>query len=70
MVLCERSCHKEYTYNIKALSSSPYGLKVMAKFKVFVHPAEADTDVDTDDMTTTLAPQIFFQAIYTCITFL
>ena len=40
MVPCERSCHKEYTYE-KYKSYIPIGLKVMAKVKVFVYAANA-----------------------------
>ena len=44
MVPCEISCHKKYTYEIF------YGLKVMAKVKVFVHAANADADADSRAM--------------------
>ena len=47
MVPCERSCHKEYTYEISIFN----GLKVMAKVKVFVHAANADADADARAMT-------------------
>ena len=40
MALRERSCHKEYTYEISIFN----GLKVMAKVKVFVYAANADAD--------------------------
>ena len=56
MVPCERSCHKEYTYEISIF----YELKVMAKFKVFVHAA--NTDADADGRAMTKAPRTFISA--------
>ena len=38
------------------------GLKVMAKVKVFVHAANADTDAYADGRAMTLAPRTFVQA--------
>ena len=58
IVPCERSCHKEYTYEISIFN----GLKVMAKVKVFVYTANADTDADADGRAMTLAPQTFVPA--------
>ena len=49
MVPYERSCHKEYTYEISIFN----GLKVMAKVKVFV---------DADGRAMTLAPRTFVPA--------
>ena len=39
--------HKEYTYEISIFNA----LKVMAKVKVFVYTANADTDADGSAMT-------------------
>ena len=41
MVPCERFCRKEYTCERPITS----GLKVMAKVKVLVHTADANTDL-------------------------
>ena len=49
MVPCERFCHK-YTH-MKYESFLFYGLKVMAKVKVFVHAANVDADADGRAMT-------------------
>ena len=54
MVPCERSCHKESTYEISIFN----GLKVMAKVKVFVHAANTDADARL----ATLAPWTFILA--------
>ena len=58
MVPCEGSCHKEYTYE----SFIFYGLKVMAKVKVFVHAVNADAYMDVRAMT--LAPWTFVPACF------
>ena len=34
-VKIEKSCHKEYTWNIKALPLTRYGIKVITNVKVF-----------------------------------
>ena len=49
---------------MKYESSIFYGLKVMAKVKVFVHAANADThtDADADGRAMTLAPRTFVRA--------
>ena len=51
---CERSCHREYTYEISIFN----GLKVMTKVKVFVHA----TNADADTRAVTLAPRTFVPA--------
>ena len=56
MVPSERSCHKEYTYEISILN----GLKVMAKVIVFVHVSNADAEAATTALT--LAPRTFIPA--------
>ena len=56
MVPCERSGHKELTYEISIFNT----WKVMAKVKVFVHAANADADADSRAMT--LAPRTFVPA--------
>ena len=50
-MLCERSCHKVYTYEIPICN----GWKDITKVKVFVHATKADVDADTSAMTQ--APQ-------------
>ena len=47
---------------MKYESSIFNGLKVMAKVKVFVHAANADTDANADSRAMTLAPQTFVPA--------
>ena len=59
MVMCERSCHKEYTMQYESPIKS--GLKVMAKVKVFVHATDADADADGRAMT--LAPQTYMSRL-------
>ena len=54
MVLCERSCHKEYTNEISIFNC----LKVIAKVNV---PAYAAND-DADGRAMTLAPRTFVPA--------
>ena len=46
MVPCERSCHKEYTYEISIFNV----LKVMAKVKVSIHAVNANANADTEAM--------------------
>ena len=63
MVPCERSCHKEYTYEISIFN----GLKVMAMVKVFVYAAnmantDAEADTDAYDRAMTLALRTFIPA--------
>ena len=47
---------------MKYESSIFNGLKVIAKFKVFVHAANADVDTDADARAMTLAPRTFVPA--------